>query len=129
MGIALRQDTDSSHTAGMTAAVKAAQPTRRAPGFVVCPDAVVSTYSGKPILWAAINPGPFFFTWPSEKQWFLLDYCGVQYIAVPRSRIDDDTAAKHTGGYPRNFVEAPPADAVRRSLPGHRRPVDDRLPR
>lgn len=83
-------------------------PDRRAPGFVVCPDAVVSTYSGKPILWAAINPGPFFFTWPSEKQWFLLDYYGVQYIAVPRSRIYDDTAAKHTGGYPRSFVEALP---------------------
>jgi 4-amino-4-deoxy-L-arabinose transferase-like glycosyltransferase len=83
-------------------------PSRGGPGFVLCPEAKVSTYSGRPILWSAVNPGAFFFTWPSEKQGFLLDYYGVQYIAVPRSRIYDDTAAKHTGGYPRSFVEALP---------------------
>jgi len=79
---------------------------RRPPGFVLCPESKVSTYSGRPILWAAINPGAFFFSWPNEKQWFLLDYFGVEYIAVLQSRIY--AKVKHTGGYPRSFVDALP---------------------
>ena len=81
---------------------------RRPPGFVLCPETKVSTYSGRPILWAAINPGAFFFSWPPEKQRFLLDYFGVEYIVVPHARIYDDAQVKHTGGYPKSFVDALP---------------------
>jgi hypothetical protein len=83
-------------------------PTRGGPGFVVCPEAKVATYSGRPILWSAINPGAFCFAWPPEKQWFLLDYYGVAYVVIPRARIYDDTHVKHTGGYPKSFVDALP---------------------
>jgi len=83
-------------------------PTRGGPGFVVCPDAKVATYSGRPILWAAINPGAFCFAWSPDKQWLLLDYFGVEYIVIPRARIYDDSQAKHTGGYPKSWVEALP---------------------
>ena len=81
---------------------------RRPPGFVLCPESKVSTYSGRPILWAAVNPGPFFFTWPPEKQRFLLNHFGVEYIVVPHARIYDDAQVKHTGGYPKSFVDALP---------------------
>ena len=81
---------------------------RRPPGFVVCPEASVSTYSDRPILWAAINPGAFFFNWSPAKQWFLLDYFGAEYIAIPADKVYDDAAIRHTGGYPRSFVRALP---------------------
>jgi 4-amino-4-deoxy-L-arabinose transferase-like glycosyltransferase len=83
-------------------------PIHRQPGYVICPDSTISTYGNRPILWAAINPGPFFFTWPPDKQWLLLDYFGVEYIVIPRARIYDDSQAKHTGGYPKSWVEALP---------------------
>jgi hypothetical protein len=81
---------------------------RRPPGFVVCPEPFVTTYSGLPILWAAINPGPFLFRWSPEKQWTLLDYYGVEFIAVPQHRVYDDTETKHTGGFPRSYVQRLP---------------------
>ena len=81
---------------------------RHPPGFVVCPEASVTTYSGRPILWAAINPGAFFFRWSPEKQWTLLDYYGVEFIAVPQHRVYDDTKTKHTGGFPRSYVQRLP---------------------
>jgi len=81
---------------------------RRPPAFVVCPEASVTTYSGRPILWAAINPGAFFFRWSPEKQWTLLDYYGVEFIAVPQHRVYDDTETKHTGGFPRSYVRRLP---------------------
>jgi 4-amino-4-deoxy-L-arabinose transferase-like glycosyltransferase len=78
---------------------------RRPPGFVLCPEPFVTTYSGRPILWVAVNPGAFFFRWSPEKQWTLLDYYGVEFIAVPQHRVYDDTETKHTGGMPRSYVE------------------------
>ncbi len=94
---------------------------RRPPGFVLCPEAMVMMYGGRPILWAAVNPGPFFFVWSPEKQWRILDYFGVAYIVVPRARVYDDTEAKHTGGFPKSYVDR---------LPGlpyvEREPVIDR---
>ncbi len=83
-------------------------PVRRPPGFVVCPEASVTTYSGRPILWSAINPGAFFFRWSPEKQWKLLDHYGVEFIAVPHHRVYDDTETKHTGGFPRSYVRRLP---------------------
>lgn len=77
---------------------------RRPPGFVINPELRLTTYSGRPILWAAINPGPFFFSWMPEKQWFILDYYGVEYFVIPRGRVYDDSKAKHTGGFPESFV-------------------------
>jgi len=81
---------------------------RDPPGFVVCPEASVTTYSGRPILWSAINPGAFFFRWSPEKQWTLLDYYGVEFIAVPQHRVYDDTETKHTGGFPHSYVRRLP---------------------
>lgn len=82
---------------------------RRPPGYVIAAESLVTTYSGRPNLWAAINPGPFFFTWSPEKQWTIMDYYGVEFIAVTESRVYDDTAARHTGGFPRSYVQALPA--------------------
>ena len=81
-------------------------PVRHEPGFVVCTDSRVATYSGRPILWSAINPGPFFFKWSPDQQWFLLDHYGAEYIVIPRARIYDDSLIKHTGGYPKSWVDA-----------------------
>jgi len=91
-------------------------PSARPPGFVVNPEPRLTLYSGKPILWSAINPGPFFFSWSPGKQWEMLDYYGVEYFVIPRGRIYDDAKLKHTGGFPESFVrrlpEMPYADAV-----------------
>ena len=80
----------------------------RPPGFVLCPEAMVMMYGGRPILWAAVNPGPFFFVWSPEKQWRILDYFGVAYIVVPRARVYDDAEVKHTGGFPKSYVDRLP---------------------
>lgn len=81
---------------------------RRPPGFVLCPEPVVTTYGEKPILWSAVNPGPFFFNWSPEKQRRLLDHFGVEYIAVPRARVYDDARVRHTGGFPKSYVDRLP---------------------
>jgi len=81
---------------------------RHTPCFVVNTYPYLTTYSGKLILWAVLNPNAFFFHWSPEQQWQLLDYYGVDYFVIPRDRIYDDTAIQHTGGFPASFVHRLP---------------------
>lgn len=81
-------------------------PVRKSPGFVMAPELYFYIYSGKPILWSALNPSAFFFSWTDDRQWYLLDYYGVDYIVIPKARCYDDSTEKHTAGYPDSWVES-----------------------
>ncbi len=80
-------------------------PVEQEPGFVLAPEERITTWSGRPILWAAVNPGAFLFVWDDAKQRRIVDHYGIEYVVVPEARIYDDRRAKHTGGYPQSFID------------------------
>ena len=73
------------------------------------PEENLVLYTGRPIVWSHIIEMPKLF-WQAgeeEKRAILKKY-EVSYVAIKKDRIYNDQSIRHTGGYPRSFVETLP---------------------
>ncbi len=73
------------------------------------PEENMIDHTGHPVAWGRIISLPILF-WQadSESTLKILKEYEIDYIAVKKSRIYDDSNIHHTGGYPRSFVNKLP---------------------
>jgi hypothetical protein len=73
------------------------------------PEENLVLYTNRPIVWSHMVEIPKLF-WQSDEEGmkFILEKYEVSYVAIKRDRIYDDASVRHTGGYPRSFVEKLP---------------------
>lgn len=68
----------------------------------------LTTYTGRPIVWAAAGP-QFLFSATEDRQMRMLRFLGVAYIAVhPTRRCDSCTADEVPTAYPRDWLKTLP---------------------
>jgi hypothetical protein len=73
------------------------------------PEENLVLYTGRPIVWSHITEMPMLFWQAQEKEMkTILKEYEISYVAIKKDRIYDDRSVRHTGGYPRSFVERLP---------------------
>ena len=73
------------------------------------PEENLVLYTGRPIVWSHIIEMPKLFWQAGEEETRdILKKYEVSYVAIKKDRIYNDQFIRHTGGYPRSFVEKLP---------------------
>lgn len=73
------------------------------------PEENLVLYTDRPIVWSHMVEIPKLF-WQSDGEGMkpILKQYGVSYVTIKKDRVYNDTSVRHTGGYPRSFVEKLP---------------------
>lgn len=77
------------------------------------PEVNLVLYTGRPLVWSRVVEMPKLF-WQAEGEEIrlILNKYEVSYVVIKKDRIYNDQSIRHTGGYPRSFVEKLPAQNV-----------------
>jgi hypothetical protein len=72
---------------------------------ILYPEENLVTYTNHPIAWGRVlEISDLFWGESEEKMLAVLNDYSIEYIAVKRSRVYDDSKVRHTGGYPASFI-------------------------